>query len=295
MRELVGNGKAVVIDGRTQVMGIVNVTPDSFYDGGRHNSAQAGVEHGLRLAEQGADILDVGGESSRPGADPVSLQQELERVLPVVEGLLERTDLPVSIDTTKAEVARRVIAAGAHCINDISGGLLDPEILAVAAETGVPYVAMHMRGTPQTMQKQTEYDDLIANLVAYFEERLSACDEAGVRREQVILDPGIGFGKSPEQNYTILGNLHAFHNIGQPLLVGPSRKSFLKLVGAEDPAERLPGTIAAVTACALAGVEIVRVHDVTEAVQAVRVSQRIRGERVKLGADSRRAEPGAER
>lgn len=284
MRDLTVNGKKVVVGGRTLVMGIVNVTPDSFYDGGRHDDTASGVEHGLRLAEEGADILDVGGESSRPGAEAVSVEQELERVLPVIERLVRETDLPVSVDTVKSEVARKAIALGAHCINDISGGLADPEILRVAGEAEVPYIAMHMRGTPKTMQQQTKYGNLVDELVDYFEQRLAACDSAGINRERVILDPGIGFGKTAEQNYMILANLQAFHRLGQPLLVGASRKSFLKLVGADDPAERLPGSLAAVTACALAGVEIVRVHDVKESVQAVRVAQIIREQRGSGGA-----------
>jgi dihydropteroate synthase len=257
-------------------MGIVNVTPDSFYDGGRHTEPHSGIEHGLRLAEAGADILDVGGESTRPGAEKVSLQQELDRVIPVVEVLSRKTDLPVSVDTTKAEVARAAVDAGAHWVNDISAGLMDPEILKVVAREEVPYVAMHMRGTPETMQHDTEYDDLISEILEYFKERLDMFDVSGIRREKVILDPGIGFGKAPEDNYSILAGLSHFHSLGQPLLVGPSRKSFLKVIGVENVEDRLPGTIAVVTACALSGVEIVRVHDVAESLQAVLVASQLR-------------------
>ena len=264
---------------RTLVMGIVNVTPDSFHDGGRHHSVDAAVKHAKRLVEEGADILDIGGESSRPGSDPVPLEEELHRTLPVIEQLAGRIDIPISIDTVKAEVANRAIEAGARWINDISAGLMDPEILDVASRHRVPYVAMHMRGIPKTMQAETGYTDLLGELLDYFEERIQACEDAGVARQQIILDPGIGFGKAPEHNYDLLAHLDAFRVLGFPLLVGPSRKSFLKLVGVEETEDRLPGTLAAVTICALAGVEVVRVHDVAEAVQAVRVAEKVRQSR----------------
>ncbi len=260
----------------TRVMGIVNVTPDSFYDGGRYAGVEEAVRHGLRLAEEGADILDVGGESTRPGAAPVSAAEEIRRVVPVIEQLAGRTGLPVSVDTRKAEVARRALEAGASWINDVSAGCFDPEILALAAETGAPYVAMHMRGTPETMQADTLYEDLIGEMLRFFEDRIAACEAAGLRREQLVLDPGIGFGKSREANYTLLARLGEFRRWKLPLLVGPSRKSFLLLAGAEEAEDRLAGTLAAVTACVLAGVEVVRVHDVAETVQAVRVALRIR-------------------
>jgi len=278
-RTLSGNGRSITLGDHTLVMGIVNVTPDSFYDGGRHKSAQAAVEHGLRLVAQGAEMLDIGGESTRPGSDPLPVDEELDRVIPVIEGLASRTNVPLSIDTNKAAVARSAVTSGAHWINDISAGLMDPEMLEVVRETGVPYVAMHMRGTPKTMQIDTEYDDLIAEVKGYFEERLAACIAAGIDPHSVVLDPGIGFGKKPEHNYTLLARLEEFKSFNLPLLVGPSRKSFLKVVEAENAEDRLPGTLAAVVTCALAGVEIVRVHDVAESVQTVRVADRIRMER----------------
>ncbi|MCB2211023.1 dihydropteroate synthase [bacterium] len=259
----------------TLVMGIVNVTPDSFHDGGRHNTVDAAIEHGLRLVDEGALVLDIGGESTRPGAAEVSEAEELERVLPVLSALKRRVNVPVSVDTWKASVAEQALAAGADWINDISGGVRDPRILSVVAEAGVPYVAMHMRGTPATMQTLTEYDDLIAEVKAYFVDRLQAFEAAGGQREMLILDPGIGFAKKPSDNYTLLANLAEFRELGLPLLVGPSRKSFLKLAGGEDTADRLPGTMAAITICALAGVEVVRVHDVAETVQAVNVARRV--------------------
>ena len=257
----------------TRVMGVINVTPDSFYDGGRYDSRGDAISHGMRLAAEGADVLDVGGESSRPGADPVSWKDEIERVEPVIAWLAERTQCAISVDTTKAEVAGRALDAGADWVNDISAGLLDPEILDVVAEAGVPYVAMHMRGTPKMMQSDTGYGDLVDEIDAYFAERLETFEKAGIDGSQVILDPGIGFGKSPEDNYTLLARLDDFRKFGRPLLVGPSRKSFLALAGAKSPEERLPGTISAVTICALGGVEVVRVHDVAATLQAIRVAR----------------------
>ncbi|MBD3165551.1 dihydropteroate synthase [bacterium] len=261
----------------TQVMGIVNVTPDSFHDGGRHATTEAAVEHALRLEEQGADILDVGGESTRPGAASIDMQEEMARVLPVIEGIRARSDHPISIDTTKANVARRALEAGANWVNDVSAGLLDPEILQVAAEAGIPYVLMHMRGTPATMQKDTRYDDLFGEIRHYFEDRIEACLAAGIRRDNILLDPGIGFGKHPSHNYILLGRLDEFRGYDLPLLLGPSRKSFLKLVGAEDTNDRLPGTLAAVTLCVMQGVEVVRVHDVHETRQVVDMVLRVHG------------------
>jgi dihydropteroate synthase len=259
----------------TRVMGIVNVTPDSFHDGGRFASVDAAIEHGVRLVAEGAQALDVGGESTRPGAPDVSVQEELARVLPVVQGLKELVDVPVSVDTWKSEVAQAVIEAGADWINDVCGGVRDPKMLNVVAEAGVPYVAMHMRGTPQTMQTLTEYDDILAEIKAYFVERLDAFEKAGGRQEMMIFDPGIGFAKKPLDNYYILANLSEFRALGQPVLVGPSRKSFLMEAGVQRTEDRLPGTLAALTVCAQSGVEVVRVHDVKEAVQVVSVAQMI--------------------
>ncbi len=260
----------------TRIMGIVNVTPDSFYDGGKHDSRQDAIDHAELLLRHGADILDIGGESSRPGAERVDTETELDRVIPVIEAIAAKHEIPISIDTTKAAVARKAIQAGASIINDISAGLSDPEILSVASENDVMYVAMHMRGTPRTMQDNTHYSDLFEEIEAYFEERLETFSAAGLSRDKVILDPGIGFGKSPEQNYILLGNVEKFHKFDLPLLVGPSRKSFLSLIGVDNPEDRLPGTIAAVTLCAMKGVEIVRVHDVQQCVQAVAVCNKIK-------------------
>jgi len=256
-------------------MGIVNVTPDSFHDGGRYDSVDAAVEHGVRLVDDGATVLDVGGESTRPGAPEVSIEDELERVIPVLNGLKEQVSVPISVDTWKSDVAEAVIKEGADWINDVSAGVRDPRMLKVVAEAWMPYVAMHMRGTPQTMQTLIEYNDLITDIKAYFVERLEAFERAGGKPEYMILDPGIGFAKAPLDNYHILANLSEFRGLGSPVLVGPSRKSFIKEAGVERTEDRLPGTLAAVTVCAQAGVEVVRVHDVKEAVQTVLVTQMI--------------------
>jgi len=270
----------------TSIMGIVNVTPDSFHDGGRYLNASKAVEHGLRLAEEGSAFLDVGGESTRPGSCSVTVEEEKARILPVISELSEKSSVPISVDTTKAEVAEAAIRAGASIINDVSAGVFDPEILSVAAHWETPYIAMHIRGTPESMQKNTRYENLLESLLAYFEQRIEACLHAGIPLEKIILDPGIGFGKSLEGNYSLLAHLEAFYTFNRPLLVGPSRKSFLKLAGAKETADRLPGTIAAVTLCALAGVEIIRVHDVAEAVQAVKVVQLVQHQRRQLKHDT---------
>ncbi len=250
-------------------MGIVNVTPDSFFDGGRHDTTRAAVEHGLLLAAQGADVLDIGGESTRPGAKEVSVREELDRVLPVIRELAGRTELPLSIDTTKARVARECLEAGASWVNDVSAGVLDPEILDVCAQYGSPCVLMHMRGTPRTMQQNTRYEDLFGEIRGFFEERVSEAVRRGVEQRAVVLDPGIGFGKSAFDNVRLLAQPDRLRVHGLPLLYGPSRKSFMKLIQAADAAERLPGTLAAVTLLARSGVEMVRVHDVAATRQAL--------------------------
>ena len=275
---LTGNGRSVTLGERTLVMGVVNVTPDSFFDGGRHATVESAIEHALRLVDEGADLLDIGGESTRPGSESVSAEEEIARVIPVIARLVAETSLPVSIDTTKSEVAAAALEAGASWVNDISAGVMDPEILPLAARWNVPYVAMHMRGTPKTMQRDTEYSDLVGEIVGALEQRLAVIERAGIDRSTVLVDPGIGFGKTPEDNYTLLAQLDAFRVLGCPLLVGASRKSFLKVVGVDQPDDRLAGSLAAATVCALAGVEVVRVHDVAETVQAVRVADRIRRE-----------------
>lgn len=258
------------------LMGVVNVTPDSFSDGGRFLDAGAAVAHARRLVFEGADILDIGGESTRPGAEVVPAAEEIRRVVPVITALRESgVTAPISVDTLKAEVARAALRAGADLINDVSG-LRDPAMAALAAETGTPVVLMHMRGTPADMQARAVYRDVVGEVAGELESALEAAERAGVKAERVVLDPGIGFAKTAEQSVALLGGLDRLRALGRPLLVGPSRKSFIgALTGAAADA-RLSGTLAAVAACALAGVEFVRVHDVAQSKQAAAVAAAIR-------------------
>jgi dihydropteroate synthase len=255
------------------VMGIVNVTPDSFFDGGRYYGTEAAVRHALDLVGQGADLLDIGGESTRPGAVPVDEAEELRRVLPVIEQLAARVTVPISIDTVKPGVAAAAIRAGASLINDVAANRTDPEMWEVAGATGAGYVAMHMQGTPQTMQQQPEYADVAGAVDEFFGRSLQHLQQAGVRPEQVVLDVGIGFGKTAEHNLQLLAALSQFKRWGRPLLLGVSRKSFLgKLLGA-GAEERLPGSLACACWAAQAGVAILRAHDVQETVQALRLTE----------------------
>lgn len=251
-------------------MGIVNVTPDSFSDGGRFLDREAAIAHGRRLAARGADLLDIGGESTRPGARPVAAATELDRVLPVVESLAETT--PVSIDTTKPEVASRAIEAGAAMVNDVTA-LGDPEMAAVCAETGVEVVLMHMLGTPRTMQRDPRYDDVVADILRFLEERVDYAVSAGIERAKIWIDPGIGFGKTVQHNLTLLGAIDRFAATDLPVLVGPSRKTFIGRLDRDAPeSERLGGTIAACLAARAGGARMVRVHDVAEVSQALKVA-----------------------
>ena len=256
-----------------RLMGVVNTTPDSFSDGGAFADADEAVAHGLALAAEGAAILDVGGESTRPGAPPVTAREELARVVPVVRGLSESTDVAISVDTTKSAVARAALDAGAVLVNDVSGGLVDREMLPLVAERGAGFVAMHMRGTPGTMQVDPRYDDVTRDVTEALRERVSACLEAGIAAASLILDPGIGFGKTLEHNLTLLARLGELRSLGVPLLLGVSRKSFLgRLAGREDPRQREWATAAAVAACVAAGSEVLRVHDVAAMRDVVRVA-----------------------
>jgi dihydropteroate synthase len=257
------------------VMGIVNVTPDSFSDGGQFLDPEAAVAHALQLAGQGAEILDVGGESTRPGALPVDEAEELRRVLPVIEQLALRVNVPVSIDTLKTGVARAALAAGASIVNDVAANRRDDALWRVLADTGAGYVCLHMQGTPQTMQANPAYSDVVREVGEFFAERLARLSDCGVTREQVILDPGIGFGKTLEHNLQLLGAMRNFTTFGRPLLLGVSRKSFIgKLLGAELAA-RLPGALACASLAVAAGVQIIRAHDVAETVQAIRMTEAI--------------------
>jgi dihydropteroate synthase len=265
----------VLYPGRTVlVMGIVNVTPDSFSDGGRFAATEAAVAHGLELARQGADLLDVGGESTRPGADPIDLEEELRRVLPVVRELATRTDLPLSIDTYKAETARQALAAGAHVVNDVTALRGDPEMADAVRFFGAGLILMHMQGSPQTMQINPAYGDVAGEVAAFLEARLQAAMDLGIAGSQVVLDPGIGFGKTSEHNLELLARLAELQHLGRPVCLGVSRKGFLgKLLG-RSVTERLAGSLAAVChALAHGAAQIVRVHDVAEARDAVRLFQ----------------------
>jgi dihydropteroate synthase len=263
---------------RTYVMGVVNVTPDSFSDGGRFFDAQAAIAHGVALAEAGADLLDVGGESTRPGAQPVGAEEELARVLPVIQGLRARTSVPLSVDTTKAAVAREALKAGAHLINDITGFRSDPELPRVVAEAGAACCLMHIQGTPATMQQAPRYDDLVDEVLAFLEDAVARAEAAGVPRGRILVDPGIGFGKSFDHNLFLLRRLGELRVLGLPLLVGTSRKGFLgKLTGGKPASERLAATLGSVAAvAALGGADVVRVHDVAEARDALAVVDAIR-------------------
>lgn len=266
---------------RSYVMGVLNVTPDSFSDGGKFLSPARAVDHALRMIGEGADFLDVGGESTRPkggaygeGADPIDTAEELRRILPVVEQLAGKTDVPVSVDTYKSEVARRALAAGAVLVNDISGFHFDPEMPGVVAEAGASAVLMHIRGTPKTMQQNPSYADLLGEISDYLRESIRMGESAGVR--QMLVDPGLGFGKTVKHNYRLLASLSHFAGLGYPVLVGPSRKSFIGDALQLPVEERLEGTLAAVVAAVLYGASVVRVHDVKETVRAVRVADALK-------------------
>ncbi len=251
-------------------MGVVNVTPDSFSDGGLFLEAGAAIEHGRQLLAEGADIVDVGGESTRPGADSVPEEEELRRVLPVVEGL---AGARISVDTTKAGVAREAIGAGAEMVNDVSALRFDPELAGVVADSGVRCLLMHMLGEPRTMQRDPHYDDVVADVKAFLEERLAFAVREGVMEERIWLDPGIGFGKTVVHNLELLRRLHEIVAIGRPVVVGTSRKSFLgKLTHGRPENERLPGTIATNVLALERGASVFRVHDVAPVVDALRVA-----------------------
>ena len=251
------------IGSRPLVMGIVNATPDSFSDGGHFFDPAAAVEHGLRLVAEGADILDIGGESTRPGSQSVTMEEEARRVVPVVAELAKHTPIPISVDTTKAEVARRCLDAGAKIVNDITGLRGDPDMPGVVAQAGAGVVVMHMQGTPATMQANPHYDDVVREVGEFFEERLQTLANAGISPDAVCLDPGIGFGKALTHNLALLANLDAFLCFGRPVCLGVSRKGFIGKLCGRDVAERMPGSLAvACFAIARGQAHILRVHDI---------------------------------
>jgi dihydropteroate synthase len=259
-----------------RIMGIVNITPDSFSDGGHFLSAKDAVTHALQLDEEGADILDIGGESTRPGSEPVTLDDELRRIMPVIEALVGRTRARISVDTRKAEVMRRVAVAGAHILNDVSALGHDAASLRAAAETRLCVILMHSQGDPRTMQKNPTYDEVVLDVFDALESRVEACLRAGIPHERLFVDPGIGFGKTVEHNVRLLGSLSQFHALGTGVLVGASRKSFIgALSGAIDPLERVPGSIASALAAVMQGAQILRVHDVAATRQALTIWQAV--------------------
>jgi dihydropteroate synthase len=256
-------------------MGIVNVTPDSFSDGGQFHDADKAIRHALELEREGADIIDIGGESSRPGAVPVSEAEELRRVLPVIEGLRGRLRVPISIDTMKPAVAKAALVAGVTLVNDIAANRADETMWSIVAEMGAGYVCLHMRGTPQTMQVQAAYADVVREVKDFLLDRIRRLNDCGVRLDQIILDPGIGFGKQAEHNLRLLGSLRSFVELGRPVLLGASRKSFIEKVTQARLEARLPGALACACLAVAAGVQILRVHEVAETIQAIRMTEAI--------------------
>ncbi len=264
---------------RPFLMGIVNVTPDSFFDGGRWHETDVAVAHAVRLVEEGADLLDIGGESSRPGAPPVEESEELRRVIPVITAVAKAVRVPLSVDTAKAAVARAALDAGASIVNDITGLRGDDRMVDVVAQAGAGLVLMHMQGTPQTMQRAPFYGDVVEEVASFFSDRLQVALERGVARSRIILDPGIGFGKLLSNNLDLLDRLDAFIKFGRPLLVGPSRKSFLGEITGRPVKDRLWGTASAVALAVERGAAIIRVHDIREMRDVVMVASAIAGRR----------------
>lgn len=266
---------------KTYIMGILNITPDSFSDGGLHFDKSSAVEGCLRLVDEGADIIDIGGESTRPGSEPVSLDEELRRTLPVIESVASKIKVPISIDTYKADVARRALDAGASFVNDISGLRYDPEMPAVIAQYSVPVVIMHIKGSPKDMQKNPSYNTLIPEILEYFSSRIAFAVKACIPEDRIIIDPGIGFGKTFDNNLEILHNLDKFITLGRPVLIGPSRKAFIGKILDDAPAtDRIEGTSAAVAISIMQGAHIVRVHDVKEMARVAKVADAIKREHI---------------
>ncbi|MEJ2696395.1 MAG: dihydropteroate synthase [Candidatus Sulfobium sp.] len=262
-------------------MGVLNITPDSFSDGGLHFDKSSAVDHGLRMIDEGADIIDIGGESTRPGSDPVSPEEETRRTVPVIETLAKKISCPISIDTYRSGVAIRALNAGASMVNDISGMRFDRRMPEVVSQYGVPVMIMHIKGTPKNMQVNPEYRALIPEILDYFRERIESAANAGIREDLIAIDPGIGFGKTFEHNLSILGNLRQFTQLRKPVLIGPSRKAFLgRLLGGASPDERIEGTAAAVAIAITKGADIVRVHDVREMAKVAKVADAIKRESV---------------
>lgn len=266
---------------RTHVMGVLNVTPDSFSDGGLFLEKEKAIEHGIAMAGEGADFIDIGGESTRPFSKPVSIDEEIERVVPVIEVLAREIRIPISIDTWKGDVGREALKAGASMINDISALRLDPGLSSVAAESGVPVILMHMKGTPENMQKNPVYDDLVGEIKGFLEDAVKRAVQAGIQEDLILVDPGIGFGKTFDHNLQIIRQLPSFLSLGRPLLIGTSNKAFIGEILGKKADERVTGTMATVAVAAMHGAHVVRVHNVKEAVETVRIVDAVKRGTVK--------------
>jgi len=275
-REITIRDKSFVWGKQTYLMGVLNITPDSFSDGGDYNDLEAAFQRASALVEAGADILDVGGQSTRPGAKQISPEAELERVIPVIKRIRKHLNVPISVDTTRAEIAQQAVQAGADWVNDISGGTFDAAMLTTVAELEVPIILMHIRGTPETMQQLTDYEDLVGDIIAVLRERIAAAEKAGIARSRLLIDPGIGFGKTAEQNLELLRQLDQFQTLGVPILVGTSRKSFIgKILKQDDPKQRVWGTASTCCAAIAQGADLLRVHDLPEMGEVSRVADAI--------------------
>src|SRR4030043_1379154 len=268
--------KTLTLGKRTLLMGVLNVTPDSFSDGGLFFDKEKAIAHGIRMVEEGADVIDIGGESTRPGSKPLELEEELRRIIPVIESLAKEVDVPISIDTYKSTGAQRAIEAGAEMINDISGLHFDPGLAQVAAKEDAPLVLMHIRGTPETMQKDVHYDSLFSEILQYLKDSIQRAESAGLDPRQIIIDPGIGFGKTVKDNLLIIKNLHEFRILGKPILLGTSRKSFIGKILNTEVEDRLEGTLSSIAIGVLNGAHIIRSHDVHQAKKAITVADAIR-------------------
>ena len=268
--------RSIEINNKTLIMAVLNVTPDSFSDGGSYTDTESAVNKALEMIAQGADIIDIGGESTRPGAEPVSLDEEIKRTVPVIKALREKSDVLISIDTTKARVAELAIEAGADIINDISAFKRDPQMISVAVKSGAGAMLMHMRGTPQTMQQDLHYEDLVGEIKQYFSDIISELEKAGIDKQKLMIDPGIGFSKNTRQNLQLINNLDQLLTFGIPILLGTSRKSFIgKILKRDNPAERVWGTAASISVGICKGAAVVRVHDIDEMKQAALICDAI--------------------
>ena len=261
---------------QTLLMGVLNVTPDSFSDGGLFLDREKAIAQGLKMVEEGADLIDIGGESTKPGSKPLGLEEELRRVIPVIEALAKEVDVPISIDTYKSTVAKKAIEAGAQMINDISGLHFDPDLAHVASKEDVPLILMHTRGTPETMQKDVHYESLLSEILQYLRESIRRAESAGLDPGQIVIDPGIGFGKNLEDNLLIIKNLQEFRILGKPILLGTSRKTFIGKILHAEVTERLEGTLSSIAIGVLNGAHIIRCHDVLQAKRAIAVADAIR-------------------